>query len=207
MFSVLLSHFAVVQKLEGDGKGKLNKAMKKMEDLSFFFFHISFSIMNTFLLLLFFLSCHSLDKLLFALPSNQGVSGRRRNFCHSHCSKLPSSFFLLCYSAAIIESSAIQLPLLLLTHFVDEAYSTNQQPFFFFQADLISVDGSIRVLSDDFSVSLLNPQSDAYRQKALKYSQKVKLSVTFHLLLNYYTVLFLFAACPYRSVTRTARAT
>ncbi len=43
----------------------------------------------------------------------------------------------------------------------------------FSPAELISVDGSIRVTSDEFSVSLLNPQSDAYRQKALKYSQKV----------------------------------
>lgn len=42
-----------------------------------------------------------------------------------------------------------------------------------FLTDLISVDGSIRVTSDEFSISLLSPESDIYQTKAQKYSQLV----------------------------------
>ena len=44
---------------------------------------------------------------------------------------------------------------------------------FFLLTDLISVDGSFRVLSDDFNPELLSPDSNAYRNKAREYSQKV----------------------------------
>ena len=45
--------------------------------------------------------------------------------------------------------------------------------FFFVHSDLISVEGSIRVISDEFSISLLNPESEAYRFKEQKYSKMV----------------------------------
>lgn len=38
---------------------------------------------------------------------------------------------------------------------------------------MVSVDGSVRVVSDDFSISLLNPESDAYRYKQQKYLDMV----------------------------------
>jgi hypothetical protein len=41
--------------------------------------------------------------------------------------------------------------------------------------DIISVDGAIRVVSDEFSISLLNPGSDAYKNKAEKYSKMVRI--------------------------------
>ena len=41
---------------------------------------------------------------------------------------------------------------------------------FFFIQDTISIDGAIRVLSDEFSIALLNPEQPAYREKAEKYS-------------------------------------
>ena len=44
---------------------------------------------------------------------------------------------------------------------------------FFVHSDLISVEGSIRVISDEFSISLLNPESEAYRFKEQKYSKMV----------------------------------
>ena len=40
----------------------------------------------------------------------------------------------------------------------------------FFIQDTISIDGAIRVLSDEFSIALLNPEQPAYREKAEKYS-------------------------------------
>ena len=40
--------------------------------------------------------------------------------------------------------------------------------------DLISFDGSIRVVSDEFSISLLNPDSAIYRYKAKKYKSLVR---------------------------------
>ena len=43
--------------------------------------------------------------------------------------------------------------------------------------DLVSVDGAIRVVSDEFSVSLLNPTSELYRSKAEKYSKMVSLNI------------------------------
>ena len=44
----------------------------------------------------------------------------------------------------------------------------------FVHSDLISVEGSIRVISDEFSISLLNPESEAYRFKETKYSKMVR---------------------------------
>ena len=41
-------------------------------------------------------------------------------------------------------------------------------------ANLMSVDGTIRVLSDQFSVTLLNPELEAYRTKADKYTGLVR---------------------------------
>ena len=45
---------------------------------------------------------------------------------------------------------------------------------FSISTDLISLDGSIRVTSDEFTISLLSPDSEAYRRKAQKYSRMVK---------------------------------
>ena len=39
--------------------------------------------------------------------------------------------------------------------------------------DTISIDGAIRVLSDEFSNALLNPEQQAYREKADKYTAMV----------------------------------
>ena len=50
-------------------------------------------------------------------------------------------------------------------------------------ANLMSVDGTIRVLSDQFSVTLLNPELEAYRTKADKYTSLVRpllLLLSFH---------------------------
>ena len=44
-------------------------------------------------------------------------------------------------------------------------------------SDSISVEGLIRVISDEFSISLLNPESEAYRFKEQKYSKMVSLSL------------------------------
>ena len=46
--------------------------------------------------------------------------------------------------------------------------------FFFSSSDLISVDGSFRVTSEDFSLSLLDRGSDGYRRSERKYQEKVK---------------------------------
>ena len=43
--------------------------------------------------------------------------------------------------------------------------------------DTISIDGAIRVLSDEFSIALLNPEQEAYHEKAEKYSNMVHLSL------------------------------
>ena len=39
--------------------------------------------------------------------------------------------------------------------------------------ELFSIDGAIRVISDDFSISLLNPESELYKYKADKYENMV----------------------------------
>jgi len=39
--------------------------------------------------------------------------------------------------------------------------------------DVISVDGSIRVLTDEYTSELLNPRSPTYKEKAEKYVQKI----------------------------------
>jgi len=39
--------------------------------------------------------------------------------------------------------------------------------------ELLSVDGAIRVVSDDFSIALLNPSSELYKTKAEKYTNLV----------------------------------
>ena len=44
---------------------------------------------------------------------------------------------------------------------------------FRYLVELVSVDGAFRVISEEFSISLLNPESDTYRRKAQKYSQMV----------------------------------
>ena len=44
--------------------------------------------------------------------------------------------------------------------------------------ELFSIDGAIRVISDDFSISLLNPESELYKYKADKYENMV--STTFY---------------------------
>ncbi len=41
---------------------------------------------------------------------------------------------------------------------------------------MLSVDGAIRVVSDEFSISLLNPTSELYKVKADKYSKLVRQS-------------------------------
>ena len=41
-------------------------------------------------------------------------------------------------------------------------------------AEYLSIDGAIRVISDDFSISLLNPDSELYRYKADKYASMVR---------------------------------
>jgi hypothetical protein len=40
-------------------------------------------------------------------------------------------------------------------------------------ADLLSVDGSFRVVSEDFSLNLLNPLSEQYRQQSEQYREKI----------------------------------
>ena len=45
--------------------------------------------------------------------------------------------------------------------------------FFLFFLELVSVDGAIRVVSDEFSISLLNPSSELYKFKEDKYSKMV----------------------------------
>ena len=40
-------------------------------------------------------------------------------------------------------------------------------------SELFSIDGAIRVISDDFSISLLNPESELYKYKADKYENMV----------------------------------
>jgi len=40
--------------------------------------------------------------------------------------------------------------------------------------DLVSIDGAFRVVSDDFSLSLLNPSSDTYQENSLKYKEMIK---------------------------------
>ena len=52
------------------------------------------------------------------------------------------------------------------------------------EGDLMSVDGTIRVLSDQFSITLLNPELEAYRLKADKYSQMVRATKISNTLLN-----------------------
>ena len=42
-----------------------------------------------------------------------------------------------------------------------------------FLQDTISIDGAIRVLSDEFSIALLNPELPPYHEKAEKYSHMV----------------------------------
>ena len=49
---------------------------------------------------------------------------------------------------------------------------------FFSILELFSIDGAIRVISDDFSISLLNPESELYKYKADKYENMV--STTFY---------------------------
>lgn len=39
--------------------------------------------------------------------------------------------------------------------------------------ELYSIDGAIRVISDDFSIALLNPDSELYQYKAEKYTKMV----------------------------------
>ena len=46
--------------------------------------------------------------------------------------------------------------------------------FYSFIAEYLSIDGAIRVISDDFSISLLNPDSELYRYKADKYATMVR---------------------------------
>ena len=55
---------------------------------------------------------------------------------------------------------------------------------FFVHSDLISVEGSIRVISDEFSISLLNPESEAYRFKEQKYSKMVNQLISFPIKVN-----------------------
>ena len=43
-----------------------------------------------------------------------------------------------------------------------------------FLQDTISIDGAIRVLSDEFSIALLNPELPPYHEKAEKYSHMVR---------------------------------
>ena len=45
--------------------------------------------------------------------------------------------------------------------------------FLLFFLELFSIDGAIRVISDDFSISLLNPESELYKYKADKYENMV----------------------------------
>ena len=45
--------------------------------------------------------------------------------------------------------------------------------FFLHFLELFSIDGAIRVISDDFSISLLNPESELYKYKADKYENMV----------------------------------
>ena len=66
---------------------------------------------------------------------------------------------------------------------------------FFPPADLISVDGSIRVTSDEFAVSLLNPKSEAYMEKAQKYSSMVR----YQLMTKEYTYYFTGCIIQYTS--------
>ena len=40
-------------------------------------------------------------------------------------------------------------------------------------ANVLSVDGTMRVVSDEFSINLLNPEQEAYRSKANKYNRLV----------------------------------
>ena len=47
--------------------------------------------------------------------------------------------------------------------------------FSFLILELYSIDGAIRVISDDFSISLLNPESELYKNTADKYSNMVSL--------------------------------
>ena len=81
--------------------------------------------------------------------------------------------------------------------------------------DLISVDGSIRVTSDEFAISLLNPESDAYRVKAQKYTQMVsetkflgrKKWTRYKLIERAFSLLLSCLHSAFRSVTPTSRAT
>ena len=47
--------------------------------------------------------------------------------------------------------------------------------YFMFFIEYLSIDGAMRVISDDFSISLLNPDSELYRYKADKYASMVRL--------------------------------
>ena len=49
----------------------------------------------------------------------------------------------------------------------------NTLPFPLHYLDLVSLDGAFRVVSDDFSISLLNPVSEEYQLKADKYQDMV----------------------------------
>ncbi len=47
----------------------------------------------------------------------------------------------------------------------------------FYFSVLVSVDGAIRIVSDEFSVALLNPSSELYRRKDEKYSKMVRIKL------------------------------
>ena len=40
--------------------------------------------------------------------------------------------------------------------------------------DLVSIDGAFRVVSEDFSLSLLNPLSETYQEDSKKYREMIK---------------------------------
>ena len=60
--------------------------------------------------------------------------------------------------------------------------------------DTVSIDGAIRVLSDEFSIELINPEQEAYRVKAKKYTDMVSymLYVVLTYIEEYYSTSFSF---------------
>ena len=56
-----------------------------------------------------------------------------------------------------------------------KTYACQYRFLFYVFIEYLSIDGAMRVISDDFSISLLNPDSELYRYKADKYASMVRL--------------------------------
>ena len=56
-----------------------------------------------------------------------------------------------------------------------KTYACQYRFLFYVFIEYLSIDGAMRVISDDFSISLLNPDSELYKYKADKYASMVRI--------------------------------